>query len=139
MYLAAAGVGKLILADDDVVELSNLQRQIAHSQDSIGVSKAESGKQRLLGINPDIEVVALNLRLAGADLDNAVEQADLVLDACDNFATRFAINESCIKHRTPFAWKAKLLFLIVHRRAVLATAAFIETAMVRIQVVQLTA
>ena len=101
MYLAAAGVGKLILADNDVVELSNLQRQIAHSQDSIGVSKAESGKQRLLGINPDIEVVALNLRLAGADLDNAVEQADLVLDACDNFATRFAINESCIKHRTP--------------------------------------
>lgn len=101
MYLAAAGVGKLIIADDDVVEVSNLQRQIAHSQESIGDSKVESGKQRLLGLNPDIEVVALNTRLADAELDSAVEQADLVLDACDNFATRFAINQSCIKYRTP--------------------------------------
>lgn len=101
MYLAAAGVGKLIIADDDMVEVSNLQRQIAHSQESIGVSKVESAKQRLLGLNPDLEVVALNSRLEGAELDSAVEQADLVLDACDNFATRFAINQSCIKHLTP--------------------------------------
>lgn len=101
MYLAAAGVGKLAIADDDVVEVSNLQRQIAHSQESIGDSKVESAKQRLLGLNPDIEVVALNARLEGASLDAAVEQADLVLDACDNFATRFAINQSCIKYRTP--------------------------------------
>ncbi|MFT4671471.1 MAG: molybdopterin/thiamine biosynthesis adenylyltransferase [Pseudohongiellaceae bacterium] len=101
MYLAAAGVGKLIVADDDVVEVSNLQRQIAHSQESVGVSKVESGRQRLLGLNPDLEVVALNTRLQGTELDSAVEQADLVIDACDNYATRFAINQSCIKYLTP--------------------------------------
>lgn len=101
MYLAAAGIGKLIIADADVVELSNLQRQIAHSQDTIGMSKVESGKQRLLGLNPDLEVTTLNARLTGAELDRAVEQSDLVVDACDNFATRFAINQSCLKYVKP--------------------------------------
>lgn len=101
LYLAAAGVGKLIIADDDTVELSNLQRQIAHDQQSIGVAKVDSAKGRLLGLNPDLTVVAFNSRLAGSELERLVEEADLVVDACDNFNTRFAINLACLKFAKP--------------------------------------
>lgn len=101
LYLAAAGVGKLIIADDDVVEISNLQRQIAHSQESLSQSKVESGKQRMQGLNPDLLVDALNIRLDGAELERVVAGADVVVDACDNFATRFAINNACIKLGKP--------------------------------------
>lgn len=101
MYLTAAGIGHLIVADDDVVELTNLQRQIAHSQETIGEAKVESVQRTLLGLNPDIKITALNKRLLGDDLDQVVSQADLVVDASDNFSTRFAINNSCIKHRKP--------------------------------------
>lgn len=101
MYLAAAGVGRLAIADDDVVELTNLQRQIAHAEQSLGQPKVESARERLLSLNPDVEVTAINERLQGARLDEVVARADLVLDACDNFASRFAINESCIANRKP--------------------------------------
>jgi len=101
MYLAAAGSGRLLIADDDVVELSNLQRQIAHAERSLGEAKVESARRRLHGLNPDVEIVALRERLQGVRLDEAVGQADLVLDACDNFASRFAINESCLAHGKP--------------------------------------
>ncbi|MFK7865345.1 MAG: ThiF family adenylyltransferase [Pseudohongiellaceae bacterium] len=101
LYLAAAGVGKLIIADDDTVELSNLQRQIAHDQQSLGRAKVESAKSRLLGINPSLEVESYKQRLEGKELDRLVEQADLVVDACDNFGTRFAINQSCLKFSKP--------------------------------------
>ncbi len=101
MYLAAAGVGHLVLADDDMVELTNLQRQIAHSQQDIGRSKVESVQTTLLGLNPDVQLTLLHDRLEGEALDSAVKQADLVLDACDNFSTRFAVNRSCIQHRVP--------------------------------------
>lgn len=101
MYLAAAGVGHLIIADDDVVELTNLQRQVAHSQATIGQPKVESAQQTLLGLNPDLKITAIQQRLGGADLGDAVSRADLVVDACDNFSTRFAINAACIKHRKP--------------------------------------
>ncbi len=101
MYLAAAGVGHLIIADDDVVELTNLQRQIAHSQSNIGEPKVNSVQKTLLGLNPDLKITALHKRLSGEDLSQAVSQADLVVDACDNFTTRFAINRSCIEHRKP--------------------------------------
>lgn len=101
MYLAAAGVGHLIIADDDVVELTNLQRQIAHSQSMIGEAKVDSAQQALLGLNPDMKITALQQRLEGADLSEAVSKADLVVDACDNFTTRFAINAACISHGKP--------------------------------------
>lgn len=101
MYLAAAGVGHLIIADDDVVELTNLQRQIAHSQANLGTAKVVSIQETLLGLNPDLKITALHKRLQGKDLSQAVSQADLVVDACDNFSTRFAINKSCIEHRKP--------------------------------------
>jgi len=98
MYLAAAGVGHLIIADDDVVELTNLQRQIAHSQSMIGEPKVVSAQQTLLGLNPDLKITALQKRLEGTELSEVVGQADLVVDACDNFTTRFAINCACIEH-----------------------------------------
>ena len=101
MYLAAAGVGHLIIADDDVVELTNLQRQIAHSQANLGEPKVESARATLAGLNPKVKITALNKRLLGAKLDEAVSQADLVVDACDNFTTRFAINRSCVKYSKP--------------------------------------
>lgn len=101
MYLAAAGIGKLILADDDKVELTNLQRQIAHSQGSLGESKVKSAAQTLQGLNPDLSLELLDQRLEGEALEQAVARADLVLDACDNFTTRFAINRACIKYARP--------------------------------------
>ena len=101
MYLAAAGVGHLIIADDDLVELTNLQRQIAHSQSMIGEPKVVSAQQTLLGLNPDLKITALQKSLGGSELSEAVGQADLIVDASDNFTTRFAINSACIKHGKP--------------------------------------
>ena len=101
MYLAAAGVGHLIIADDDLVELTNLQRQVAHSQSMIGEPKVVSAQQILLGLNPDLKITALQKRLEGSELSEAVGQADLIVDACDNFTTRFAINSACIEHGKP--------------------------------------
>jgi molybdopterin/thiamine biosynthesis adenylyltransferase len=101
MYLAAAGVGHLIIADDDLVELTNLQRQVAHSQSMLGEPKVVSAQQILLGLNPDLKITALQKRLEGSELGEAVGQADLIVDACDNFATRFAINSACIEHGKP--------------------------------------
>ena len=101
MYLVAAGVGHLVIVDDDVVELTNLQRQVAHSQSMIGEPKVVSAQKTLLGLNPDLKITALQMRLEGANLSEAVSQADLVVDACDNYTTRFAINSACIEHEKP--------------------------------------
>ncbi len=101
MYLAAAGVGHLLIADDDVVELTNLQRQIAHAEKSLGQAKVESARDRLLSLNPDVAVTTIRERLRGGSLDAAVARVDLVLDACDNFETRFAINASCVARGKP--------------------------------------
>ncbi|MCH8265540.1 MAG: molybdopterin-synthase adenylyltransferase MoeB [Proteobacteria bacterium] len=101
MYLAAAGTGHLLIADDDIVELTNLQRQIAHSQADLGTAKVDSVQQTLIGLNPDLKITALRQRLDGDDLDRAVNSVDVVVDACDNFTTRFAINRSCIRHGKP--------------------------------------
>ncbi len=101
MYLAAAGVGRLLIADDDIVELTNLQRQIAHAEKSLGQAKVDSARDRLLSLNPDVAVTTIRQRLQGNSLDAAVAGADLVLDACDNFETRFAINTSCFASGKP--------------------------------------
>lgn len=110
LYLAAAGVGQLILADDDEVELSNLQRQILHTTDRLGWAKAESGKLSLAQLNPDVQVQAKVQRLTGAVLNDTVAQVDLVLDCCDNFATRHAINRTCVMHRKPLVSGAAIRF-----------------------------
>ncbi len=109
-YLAAAGVGHLRLADDDLVELSNLQRQILHTTARIGQAKADSGRAALLAINPEIEVEALVERLDAARLLELVGQSDLVLDCCDNFATRHAINRACVACRVPLVSGAAIRY-----------------------------
>jgi molybdopterin/thiamine biosynthesis adenylyltransferase len=101
MYLAAAGVGQLVIADHDVVELSNLQRQLLHHDSDIGRPKAASASDTLRAINPDVAVTPLATRLEGPQLAGEVRQAQVVLDCSDNFDTRFAVNAACVRHRTP--------------------------------------
>jgi len=101
MYLAAAGVGELILVDDDSVDLSNLQRQIAHSSDDIGRPKVESARQRLQALNPECTITCINQRLDREAMIEQAERVNCVIDACDNFETRFMINAACVHTRTP--------------------------------------
>ncbi|ENO83756.1 HesA/MoeB/ThiF family protein [Thauera linaloolentis] len=110
MYLTAAGVGTLMIADDDAVDLTNLQRQILHSAETIGRPKVESALTSLHRINPLARVVPLHARLEGSALDEQVAAADLVLDCCDNFATRHAVNRACVKHRKPLVSGAAIRF-----------------------------
>jgi adenylyltransferase/sulfurtransferase len=101
LYLASAGIGTLVLADGDTVDLTNLQRQILHHTDAVGMAKSASGKRTLGEINPECRVVALAERLSGERLDEEVALADIVLDCCDNFATRHAVNRACVKFAKP--------------------------------------
>lgn len=110
LYLAAAGVGQIVLADDDVVDVSNLQRQILHTTDRVDMPKAHSGQQALKQINPLIQVDALVQRLNGQSLSDQVALADVVLDCCDNFATRHAVNRACVEHGKPFVSGAAIRF-----------------------------
>ena len=110
MYLAGAGVGRIVLCDGDTVDLSNLQRQIAHKTPDIGQSKALSGKQTLQALNPEIEVTALCKRLEGPELEEQVKKADVVLDCSDNFPTRFSVNKACVLSDTPLVSGATIRF-----------------------------
>jgi molybdopterin/thiamine biosynthesis adenylyltransferase len=110
LYLASAGVGRILLADGDTVDLTNLQRQILHRNDRVGSPKAESGRRSLLELNPDIEVVPLATRLDGTALRDAVAQSAVVLDCCDNFATRHAINRACVAAGVPLVSGAAIRF-----------------------------
>ena len=110
MYLAAAGVGQITLYDNDQVDLSNLQRQIAHYTTDIGIDKVISTQQTLNNLNPEVRVIANKQRLEGDALLQAVAEADLVLDCSDNFTTRFAINAACVKHQTPLVSGAAIRF-----------------------------
>ncbi len=101
MYLAASGVGHLTLVDDDDVDLTNLQRQIVHDTGSVGMSKVASAERRLKALNPDVRITAFNRRLNEAELTDAVHGADLVVDTCDNFPTRFAVNRACVRAKRP--------------------------------------
>jgi molybdopterin/thiamine biosynthesis adenylyltransferase len=110
LYLAAAGVGRILLADGDTVDLTNLQRQILHRSDRVGSAKAESGRRSLLEINPGIEVVALAARLEDRALRDAVARSTVVLDCCDNFATRHAVNRACFEAGVPLVSGAAIRF-----------------------------
>ena len=110
MYLAAAGVGQLTLYDDDQVDLTNLQRQIAHGSSDIGLDKVISTLNTLKNINPDITVVANKARLQDELLFKEVKDADVVLDCSDNFSTRFAINHACVTEKTPLVSGAAIRF-----------------------------
>jgi molybdopterin/thiamine biosynthesis adenylyltransferase len=101
LYLSAAGVGRMTLVDFDKVDLSNLQRQIAHTTESIGAAKVESARNSALQINPDCRIETIDHLLDEAELKAQVEKADLVLDCSDNFNTRFAINDACVAAGKP--------------------------------------
>ncbi len=110
MYLAAAGVGQITIYDDDQVDLTNLQRQIAHGTNDIGLDKVISTLNTLKIINPEINVLAHKARLQDETLFKEVAAADVVLDCSDNFSTRFAINRACVDQRTPLVSGAAIRF-----------------------------
>ena len=109
-YLAAAGVGKITLVDHDRVELTNLQRQIMHTQASIGQNKVASGKSFLHKLNPEVEVEAIDTKADDFLLDRRLSTVNIVLDCTDNFATRQMINRLCVKHHIPLVSGAALRF-----------------------------
>ncbi len=106
MYLAASGVGRLVLNDHDVVELGNLQRQILHATPDLGRRKTESARDRLGALNPGIDLRMIERRMDAAELAHEVARADVVLDATDNFDARFALNRVCVGRRIPLVWGA---------------------------------
>ena len=110
LYLASAGLGRIVLADGDTVDLTNLQRQILHTQERLDQPKALSGRVALAQINPEVRVEAITSRLAGDALTALVADTDVVLDCCDNFATRHAVNRACVRHHTPLVSGAAIRF-----------------------------
>lgn len=110
LYLGSAGVGRITVVDHDRVDTTNLQRQIAHTLSRVGQFKAESVKQAIADINPDVQVNAVTTRADDALLDELLPQMDLVLDCCDNFATRQAINRACVRHGKPLVSGAAIRF-----------------------------
>ena len=110
MYLAAAGVGRITICDADKVDLTNLQRQIAHRNDTVGMPKVVSAKRTLGELNPEIDIVALEARLDAQALMSKVAECSVVLDCSDNFATRHAVNRACVAHRVPLVSGAAIRF-----------------------------
>ena len=110
LYLAASGVGRITLCDHDTVDLTNLQRQIVHNTGSIGQPKVASAREALARINPEVVVDIIQERVEGARLEALVGDADVVLDATDNFATRHAINRACVKFHKPLVSGAGVRF-----------------------------
>src|SRR5262245_41711444 len=110
LYLAAAGVGTLGVIDDDVVELSNLQRQVIHTTDSVGQSKVASAREMLARINPEIQVVPHQARLTAENAATVIADYDLVSDGSDNFTTRFLLNDACYLARKTLVSAALLRF-----------------------------
>lgn len=110
MYLAAAGVGRLVLIDFDVVELSNLQRQIIHRTDDLKRSKVASARDCVTALNPDIEVETVGRKLDDAGLDDVVSRVDVVIDGTDNFESRSAINRACFRQAKPLVSGAAIRF-----------------------------
>jgi len=110
VYLAAAGVGHLVLVDFDEVDISNLQRQIVHATRDIGRLKVDSAKEHLLELNPEIKITTINHKIEGQALEEQIKSSTVVLDCSDNFQTRFAINDACVKHRRPLVSGAAIRF-----------------------------
>ena len=110
LYLASAGVGRITLVDDDVVDLTNLQRQIAHTTARIGQPKVASAAAAMAAINPDVQVAAVQARAEGELLDELVRDATVVLDCSDNYATRHAVNAACMRQGKPLVAGAAIRF-----------------------------
>ncbi|KPN05618.1 molybdopterin-synthase adenylyltransferase MoeB [Xanthomonas arboricola] len=105
-YLAAAGVGHLRIADDDVVDRSNLQRQILHVEDSVGVAKVSSAAQRIAALNPRVQVEALQARVTAGNVEALLKDVDVVVDGADNFPARYLLNDACVKLGKPLVYGA---------------------------------
>lgn len=110
LYLASAGLGRVTLVDDDTVDLTNLQRQIAHTTERVGMAKVASAALAMAAINPEVAVTALRQRADAALLDQLLPGADVVLDCSDNFATRHCVNAACVRHRRPLVAGAAIRF-----------------------------
>ena len=110
LYLAAAGVGKITLVDGDIVDASNLQRQVVHGTGTVGVLKVESARRRLQDLNPTIEVVAHAEHLTADNARDLFATADVIVDACDNFATRYLVNDACLMSAKPYVYASILRF-----------------------------
>jgi molybdopterin-synthase adenylyltransferase len=110
LYLGTAGVGQITLVDNDVVDMTNLQRQIAHDLSRVGINKAQSASLSIAAINPEVQVTCITQRADVALLDQLVAQADVVVDCCDNFTTRHAINAACVAHKKPLVSGAAIRF-----------------------------
>jgi len=110
LYIAAGGVGTLTICDFDVVDLTNLQRQIIHTTQSVGINKAVSAKQTLQAINPEVVVNTVQEKSTEAAMSKLVKDADVVLDCSDNFATRYALNQLCFEHQKPLVSGAAIGF-----------------------------
>lgn len=110
LYLGSAGVGRITVVDHDIVDMTNLQRQIAHTMSRVGQPKVTSAQSAIGAINPDVQVTPVVARADAVLLDTLVAQADVVLDCCDNFVTRQAINAACVKHRKPLVSGAAIRF-----------------------------
>lgn len=105
-YLAAAGVGHLRIVDHDLVERSNLQRQIVHAEAAVGVAKVLSARERLLALNPHVDIEAVQARVSSENVDALLQDVDVVLDGSDNFPLRYLLNDACIKHAKPLVYAA---------------------------------
>ena len=110
LYLGSAGVGHITVVDDDVVDMTNLQRHIAHTMQRVGQPKVESARQAIEDINPLVKVTPVQARADAALLDTLVAKADVVLDCSDNFATRHLINAACVQHKKPLVSGAAIRF-----------------------------
>ncbi len=110
LYLGSAGLGHITVVDDDTVDMTNLQRQVAHTVARVGQPKVQSVQTAIAQLNPGVQVTTIAQRADAALLDKLVAQADVVLDCCDNFATRHAINLACVAHRTPLVSGAAIRF-----------------------------
>ena len=110
LYLAAGGVGRLTICDFDAVDLTNLQRQIIHTTQSVGLNKAVSAQQALTAINPEVTVQTIDRRMDAAELARLAADADVVIDCSDNFETRYALNQVCVTLRKPLVSGAAIGF-----------------------------
>ncbi|WOH37278.1 HesA/MoeB/ThiF family protein [Thalassotalea fonticola] len=110
LYLAGAGVGKIIISDGDNIDVTNLQRQIIYQQDNVGHNKAEVTCEHLTGLNQEIDIEAIDEMIDAESLDYYLPEVDLVLDCTDNLSTRYLINAKCIEHKTPLLSAAAIRF-----------------------------
>ena len=110
VYLAAAGVGHLVLVDFDEVDISNLQRQIVHATRDIGRLKVDSAAEHLLELNPEIQITKIDHKIENEELEEQIKSSSVVLDCSDNFQTRFAINDACVKYKIPLVSGAAIRF-----------------------------